>query len=474
MSSQTIIAGEQRILCKQLAELQSRDKIFLDLSFQSEERWADKQRQNFISSVLRRFVPTPITLAHVESCANYCAEQFGVDSEDYKYFDKVRKEGYEYISIDGNNRTRCIEKFFNDQFPLSEKEHKIVGIQHDVYKNWKPTKNTKKYSSLPTYVRQFVDDEVKVTCFIVAEASLQDLHDLFLNINDGVQLNAQEKRNAIICTVADKIREYSVTFNDFFGRYFTKESMNRRNHEEFMVALLVHITKRFAGPINKSELDAAYNDQSPETKNIKKLSEILSMVSRITQSENQSTSKYRHIKNEATLFDLCMVVSHLYDKNRKIDQSDEFFAWFVDSNYAIRNDKDETGNPKILWRDSNGQNARDYVGCQRSKDAAHREVRLTCYMELLGNLEDNILTPEKDGNRFYNPGIRSDLWMRQGKKCALSGKIIRMEQVFDGNVTHIDHFFPHSKGGTTTIDNARLVFAQDNTKKSDSIPDGVL
>jgi len=461
---------EMLLKCNRLAELQNQEKIYLDLSFQSEERWADKQRQNYISSVLRRFVPTPITLAHVDSCAKYCAEQFGTDSDDYKYFDDKRNKGYEYISIDGNNRTRCIAKFFNDEFPLTQKEHKIVGIEHDVYKTWKPGKNNKKYSTLPTYVKEFVDNECRVTCFVVREASLQDLHDLFININDGVQLNAQEKRNAVICTIAEKIREYSKTYEDFFSRYFSKDAMKRRNHEEFMVALLVHITRRFAGPINKSELDSAYNDESPETKNIKKLHDVLKAVNECTKVEKNTTSKHRHIPNEATLFDLCMVVSHLYDKNIVIHDYKGLFEWFVSEYIHIKQRVDENGNPVILWKDSNGQNARDYVGVQRSKDAQHREVRLQCYIELLSELKEGVISEEKDTKRFFSPSIRTSLWIRQDKKCAITGEVILMEQVLDGDVTHIDHNDPHSLGGKTTIDNARLVFKHANLTKSDTVP----
>jgi len=37
----------------------------------------------------------------------------------------------------------------------------------------------------------------------------------------------------------------------------------------------------------------------------------------------------------------------------------------------------------------------------------------------------------------------------------------------NGNVTHVDHIIPHSKGGLTTIENAQLVFADENLNKSD-------
>ena len=91
-----------------LANAQNSNRIFLDLSFQSEERWNDKQRQKFIKSVLADRCPTPIVLAVVDSCMEYCAKHFGEDSEAYQYFKDKLDRNFKYISIDGNNRTRAI------------------------------------------------------------------------------------------------------------------------------------------------------------------------------------------------------------------------------------------------------------------------------------------------------------------------------------------------------------------------------
>ena len=75
----------QRIPAKRIAELQNDDKIYLDLSFQSEERWNDTQRRKYVKSLLSNSCPTPIVLADVQSCMKYCEDTYGVDSADYLY-----------------------------------------------------------------------------------------------------------------------------------------------------------------------------------------------------------------------------------------------------------------------------------------------------------------------------------------------------------------------------------------------------
>ena len=69
--------GHQFISTQNLYELETNKKIHLDLHFQSPERWNDAQRRLYIKSVLRGTVPTPIVLAHVESCMNFLRSSSG-------------------------------------------------------------------------------------------------------------------------------------------------------------------------------------------------------------------------------------------------------------------------------------------------------------------------------------------------------------------------------------------------------------
>ena len=143
----------QRILAKRIAELQNDDKIYLDLSFQSEERWNDKQRRKYVKSLLSNSCPTPIVLADVQSCMKYCEDTYGVDSADYLYFKDKDDTGWQYISIDGNNRSRAIAKFARNTFGLNTtEEHKISGIEQPAYRKWKPTNSTRTYNTFPDSV----------------------------------------------------------------------------------------------------------------------------------------------------------------------------------------------------------------------------------------------------------------------------------------------------------------------------------
>lgn len=463
----------QRIPAKRIAELQNDDKIYLDLSFQSEERWNDTQRRKYVKSLLSNSCPTPIVLADVQSCMKYCEDTYGIDSADYLYFKEKDDVGYQYISIDGNNRSRTIGRFVKNNFGLSPTEHKISGIEQPAYRNWKPTNSSRTYSALPDFIKTHFDNNVCVIVYKVTEASLTDLCELFININDGVTLNPQEKRNAIVCKLASIVRELSVDFEKFFQLYWSNDSMKRRNHQEFIVSLWVHIQKSTGGNINKSERDSAYENESSETVQNKERQQVRDVLKIVSECCINQDLEGKLLPNEATRFDLCMVVHYLLTNNYKIVNKRKFFEWFVSSYTKIKNAVDDNGNNIILWKDTRGLNARDYSGVQRSYDGGHRAARLEAFVTEFSQLDEEVII-QKDSKRQYEANIRPLLWLQQDKKCAISNREIPLEHIMNGNVTHVDHIIPHAKGGLTTVENAQLVFADENLIKSDDIPMGSL
>ncbi len=89
-------------------------------------------------------------------------------------------------------------------------------------------------------------------------------------------------------------------------------------------------------------------------------------------------------------------------------------------------------------------------------------------IDSISEVPDGILT-FRDTNRNYDPKIRYTLWKRQEGKCSITGKEIEPRYILDGQMTHVDHHFPHRHGGETTLENARLVFKQANLEKGDTI-----
>ncbi len=443
----------------ELSTRQNDNEIYLDLAFQSSERWSAAAALAYLRSVFSGFTPNPIILAHVESCMKYCEERLGKDSDDYKYFASLHTNNVKYISVDGNNRTRAIMKFFNNLLKLKEgTSYRISGAPILEFSNYTPT-NTISFKGMPEKLKEYVR-EIKVPVFLVNEATRQELHDMFIAVNNGVSLNPQEKRNAIVCKVADEIRALAKKYDKMLRLYFSKGNCQRRIHEDFLVTALVHVTHGFTNNIALEDKNKAYSDSSPETKKLGRLKEVLKDMDSLIQYEAK-TGSGRGIRSKASLFDMVMLVDYLHNQNISIIDDSKFFEWFTEHNNALRDDTKTIVVPDPI-------DPRTFYGAQRANDKPFREARLAQMVARLDFLSDGVLSVPKDKKRFGDGRDRIHCWTRQEHRCPLSGDNIPWVEVLDGNKTHLDHIVPHSKGGQTTRDNLQLVKKSANLLKSDN------
>ena len=251
--------------------------------------------------------------------------------------------------------------------------------------------------------------------------------------------------------------------------------MGRRNHEEWLVSNFVHVSR--SGNINKVERDNAYDNRSSEITKSGVVREVIGQM--VDMCLSHDTQKKKLLPNEATIHDFFEFLHWLNDNNQHIKNRRKLFQWFVLTYNTAKKAKDDNGNPIIIWTDSNGSNARDYAGCQRSYDGTQRQARLGVYTvlgghhkfygDILPKLDDDVLT-QKDSVRDFPPTMRVPLWDKQNGICPLSGIKIPFESIMDGKLYQIDHITPHAEGGQTIFENAQLVCKDENRNKSDDFP----
>ena len=443
---------------KDLATRQEKDEIYLDLAFQSPERWSKQAMLAYLNSVFSGFTPNPIILADVEMCMKYCEEKLGTDSEDYKYFANLHSKGWKWISVDGNNRSRTLKGFFSNKLQLKNGHtYRMSGMSVLEFASFTPS-NAPTFKVLPEKLKEHIQN-IQIPVFVVNAATCQELHNMFIAVNNGVALNPQEKRNAIVCKVADEIRALAKKYDKMLRLYFSKGNCQRRIHEEFLVGTLVHVTHGIINNIALEDKNKAYNNGSPETKKLGRLKDVLKDMDSIIQYESK-TGKSRGIRSKASLFDLVMLVDYLHNQNISIMDDSTFFEWFTEHNNALRDDTKTIIVPDPI-------DPRTFYGAQRANDKPFREARLAQMVARLDFLSDGVLSVPKDKKRFGDGRDRIHCWTKQEHRCPLTDAPIPWIQVLDGNMTHLDHRVPHSKGGPTTRDNLQLVKKTANLLKSD-------
>ena len=418
-----------------------KEKIGLDLSFQSEARWDDKQKSAYISSLITGMAPSKIIIANIDSCLETSTE----DSLDYLYFNKWKNEGKDGISIDGNNRTITIFEYLNNEVSIQHGEYNlpsgpvIIGDAND------------KFKTHPKALKEFIDGTVTISVCEYINASRSDLSDLFKNINDGVPLNPQELRNCILVPFADEIRnlvkQYAPTFKHI------KKDNSRRAIDEQFVNLAVYYAYGASHGISKKDKDMAYGDNSTTWYHYNKGGK------KAIEDTMRIVGKYSDagFKDVSTLLNLFMAVTKLNKEKRKILNEEQFYKWFMAKENA------RVADPRDLAITKEGEK-RNYAGCNKSTSDVFLEARYNYIVKDLDNISSEIVT-SLDTDRLFTQTQRYQMWLQQEGKCPQTGKIIPEDEINNHELWHADHIVPYIQGGKTIVENGQLVDKGWNLKK---------
>jgi hypothetical protein len=216
--------------------------------YQRPPAWSRKQKQLLLDSILREYDIPKMYWRAVK-----------------------RSDNIEYEVVDGQQRLRTIWEFRADKFPLA-KDIDPVG-KHNV--------GGMKYSALPLDVRT-IFDAYPVDVVIVEEATQNDqedeVRDMFLRLQNGTTLKAQEKRNAMTGAMRDFVR--SVAVHDFFKSCRFTNSRFAFDHLAAQTVLL----EIAGGPasVRDAELNNMYEKQKhfdPTGRTAKKVKRVLNRSS---------------------------------------------------------------------------------------------------------------------------------------------------------------------------------------------------
>jgi Protein of unknown function DUF262 len=211
--------------------------------YQRPPAWSRKQKQLLLDSILREYDIPKMYWRAVK-----------------------RSDGIEYEVVDGQQRLRTIWEFRADKFPLAKdiepvRGHKVGGM---------------KYSALPLDVRT-IFDAYPVDVVIVEEATQNDqedeVRDMFLRLQNGTTLKAQEKRNAMTGAMRDFVK--TVAAHPFFKN--CRFSNSRLTYDHLAAqTVLIEIA---GGPT--SVRDAELNDMYEENKSFDSAGPVAKKVRRV-------------------------------------------------------------------------------------------------------------------------------------------------------------------------------------------------
>lgn len=438
-----------------LAQLQASGKIYLDRSFQSRARWGNTQKQKFLTSCIEGFNLSPVTIAHIGALLIDVQENDDINCEDAIWLQSLLDQGYQFITVDGNNRDETLAQFFTSEIkedyslPLTQKRYDLGDRELSA------TKSCKYFSQFEEEDRVFLKN-IPIQVHFIKEGGRKGLRKAFRCVNDGMKLNDQELRNADSCKFADLVRDLVDDRLTGFEKLYTQARINRRHPDEFIVDVAI-LNAQGLVMINPSTRDIAYGDNTKEKTKFSKTKKIITQITDITEKWGKSGLNVEK-KLKGTLYDLALLLRHINNNNIRIDDLEGFYNFFIKTQSARIKD------PTVLWNSRKGNDPRAYAGLLKNLQPEFLQLREAILVESLKDIDEGILT-SLDSTRNYDSTIRFTLWKRQDGKCAITGEPISPIQVCNGDKTHIDHEKPYVLGGPTTMENARLVFKEANLSK---------
>lgn len=232
------------------------DKVRYDDSFQRRVVWDSQHLSRYIRSLTNGTAKlTTIVVVNIRDCLDH-AREIG-DQISISYYNDLVQKGYIYISLDGQNRSKKLIDFINNKIAVSGSFYDVGDPANEV------AVNNMFFKDLPSDLQLSIHNSM-LTVEETGTLSRAELSETFYSLNNGVPLNAQEKRNSIICPISERVRKLSERHEKGLARVIRKDLIPRMADDELvahmsMVLLNNKPTKNTSWTLSESDTDLFYN-----------------------------------------------------------------------------------------------------------------------------------------------------------------------------------------------------------------------
>ena len=357
------------------------------------------------------------------------------------YMRKVSSNPDKYEVVDGQQRLRAIWGFICGEFRLSKE---IDGINGSDLAG-------RNYADLPDDIRSDFD-VYPLDVIVISDSSEDEVREMFLRLQNGTTLKAQEKRNAMPGQMRDFVK--SLVTHDFFVK--SVNFANKRfTHDH--VAAQICLLELNGNPCNikDKDLNKMYEENvvfDIKSSKAKKIRRVLDYLYEMFPSKTPELERYNVIS-------LYTIISALIEKYVIEGKQSELRDWFIEfEQYRREQEKlpeENCDNEIITYHEktSHSTDAMDSIEWRNN-------YLLRLLFEKLPQLE------QKDDQRIFDQQQRLAIYRRDKGICQLRIKCNGKKCEWDN--WQADHIKPWSKGGKTTVENGQVACVECNLTKSNN------
>ena len=220
--------------------------------------WSIDDSNDYINSFIEGSVENKILLAHVENCLEWSKKVGCKDSEDY--FRTQQDEGFQYVSIDGNNSSSTIYAFVKG-INLGSGDDPLY-IRSSLLEEEFP-KTGGLFAKLPVDQQQELLSEDKLDVTIYNKILLHEMTDKFRKVNKQTSLNPQEYRQARSTPLAAQIRFWaslSMKRRSETAFFQIASDLDARRADEEIAKFVCKVKSNYTSKLNHTGLDALYEE----------------------------------------------------------------------------------------------------------------------------------------------------------------------------------------------------------------------
>jgi hypothetical protein len=356
------------------------------------------------------------------------------------YWRKISKTPERYEVVDGQQRLRTIFEFHAGEFALPKDSDDIDGV----------VVAKLKYADLPEDLRLRFDNYA-LDVIVLSDTSEDEVREMFLRLQNGTTLKAQEKRNALPGKMRTFIKDLAQ--HPFFSRCGFANT--RFTHD--LVAAQMTAIEMNGGPchVRNSNLNAMYEDNVDFDSGSVKARKIRKVLEYLSQTFTEKTPELERF----SVVSLYALVSHCLEKYVIQGRQDGLREWFLkfESNRRAQDDLPaDQCDPELLAykeRTSHSTDAQDSIQWRH-------EFLLRMFFESEPDIE------QKDDQRLFSSEQRLAIFRRDGGICQVRLKCSGVKCEWDA--WEADHDTAWSQGGKTTVENGQVACPECNSSKGAS------
>lgn len=403
-------------------------QLWINQEYQRGPTWTDRQRKLLIDSLLRSY-PLPRFYAREN-----VAEGLGGVSKNYEV-------------IDGQQRIDAMARYLDNEYELLDPHDRRVALPHSIRDAPCPWAG-KSFAELSTDLQAVL---LKVNLSVVvmaAEATDEEVRDLFIRLQAGTALTRQQVRDAL----PGAISEYVIYLAGKGGR----EKLRRPRFSVFSA-----VDQRGASPEEGDGSDPYHAERQTAA-------QLLCIYMRLRDTWAIVGPRSRQVDDlyhEYTDFDPAGPVAQEFErlltsclhvfaqrprqrsgrpvKVRKIRLFSLFLFLFCLIRTGVPLEQFEDGIAEAFW------------GLPADDEPRGRPLEAGSIAEHFGwidrELGARLELPQLDRRRFFNPQEKQEIRERDKGVCVVCGAAV------DAGDDEYDHVRPWALGGSTTVANGRLV-----------------